>query len=710
MRNRWFHVPTLHTALGDEKSVSWMELFYDLIFVASIIQLGDVLSSQVTQTHQVLGPLAGFLGMFVPLWAVWAGYSFFANRFTVDDVPQRVVVFAKMFAVGAMALTAPAVVLQGEHTAFALSFAVAQGLIALLYLRAWRQVPEARDYCTYWGGAFGIGALFWVVSAVVPTPWAYIFWGVGVAALVYTPVSERSRELAERYPLDMEHLSERFGLLTIIVLGESFIKVLSYLSASEYGMQAGFLMKASLGLLITCAVWWIYFDDVAGAEVRSERGSWVVWLFGHMPLAAGITALGVAVKKIITFELGAPPDEAYRWLVCATLALVFFSVALIDSVTEREHVELSDQARANVRFASVFFVLLVGAVGQTMSAGLFLAIITAICLGQIVFDIMIAPMEEEAQEIERAVSTSELARQSRDERAERREGQSRELGKPVRKGAPSELRRDLYFFFMEGSWTRLFFALGFVYLLVNCFFAGLFLLEPGSIAGAPDASFGEAFAFSIQTMSTIGYGAMNPATAYGDLIVAIEAAFSILGVALATGIMFAKASQPQSSVLFSEPMVLTEYEGQPTLMFRAGNARGSEVVEAKVNVSVLRDEITDEGHHIRRMHDLELVRERSPFFTLSWQVMHVIDDDSPLNDVDWDRPEADLLMFAVTMQAHEMTYSRATFARHVYAPEDIRVGHRFVDVLSETPDGDMVIDFTRFHDTEPVLDEQDSAR
>ena len=700
MRNRWYHAPVLHTALGDEKSVTWMELFYDLIFVAAIIQLGDTLSSQVTTTHTVLGPLAAFFGLFTPLLVAWTGFTFFVNRFTLDDVTHRLLVFAQMFAVGTMAISAPAIADGGNHATFALAYAAVQALIAVMYARAWRQVPEAREYCVYWGGAFGIGSLLWLGSVLVPTPWTYAVWGLGVATLLFAPVSRISRRLAERFPIDFEHLGERHGLLIIIVLGESFVKVLTYLSASDHGTEASYLVKAAVSLLITCSVWWIYFDDVAGSEIREERGSWIVWLYGHLPLAAGITALGVAVKKTITFDLGQPPDETYRWLACAALALVFFSVALIDSVTERHNAELSDSARVNVRFASAVFVVLLGAVGSTMTSGLFLSIITALCVGQIVFDIMMAPFEQE-EDVERAIPTAELARRSPEERAERRQNRRREIGDSVRKGAPAELRRDLYFFFMEGSWSRLFFALGFLYLIVNCFFAGLFLLQPGSIAGVPEATFGDAFAFSIQTMSTIGYGAMSPGSAYGDLIVALEAAVSILGVAVATGLMFAKASQPQASVLFSEPMVVTEFEGKPTLMFRAGNARGNEVVEASVHMSVLCDHVTEEGHHIRKMHDLELVRDRSPFFTLSWQVMHVIDDDSPLAGVDWEDPEADIQLFAVTMRAHDVTYSQATFARHIYMPFDVRPGHRFVDVISETEEGQMVIDFTDFHETVP---------
>ena len=275
----------------------------------------------------------------------------------------------------------------------------------------------------------------------------------------------------------------------------------------------------------------------------------------------------------------------------------------------------------------------------------------------------------------------------------------------MRKGTPAELRRDLYFFFMEGGWSRLFGTLGFVYLISNVFFAALYMLEPGSIGGGGEdasESFLTAFMFSVQTMSTIGYGVLHPTSNYGDLLVTIEAAFGIFGVAISTGLMFAKASRPKASVLFSENMILTTRHGRRTLMFRAGNARGNAVVDAQMTVSALMDEVSPEGHHMRRVHDLKLVRERSPIFSLSWTVMHEIDDDSPLTDIDWSDPGEHVLSIVCTLLGHDATYGQTTHARHLYMPEDIVPNARFVDVISELEDGRLMMDYTKFHD---VIDE-----
>lgn len=215
-------------------------------------------------------------------------------------------------------------------------------------------------------------------------------------------------------------------------------------------------------------------------------------------------------------------------------------------------------------------------------------------------------------------------------------------------------------------------------------------------------SFADAFFFSVQTMSTIGYGTLSPATAYGHAVVTFEAAVSILGVAVVTGFVFAKVSRPKASVLFSDVMVLTRMHGERVLMFRAGNARGNEIADANLQVTVLIDELSDEGHHIRRLRTLPLKRDRSPLFVLTWGVEHVIDSDGPLAGIDWTKPELDVISFVVTLMGHDGTYGQTVYARKLYTPSDIRVGARFVDIVSQLEDGRLMVDYDRFHD---VVDE-----
>lgn len=693
MRNRWFHRPRLHLPVhGHGKKVTWLELFFDLVFVAAFIQLGNGLSANVT-----VEGFASFAAVFTVLWIVWTGFTFFENRFALDDFAHRVVVLFQMFTVGAMAISA-ADVLEGDPRWFSISAGVAQLVVAAMYLRTIPQVDEARPYARYWGIVFAIGGLAWIVATFLPPVAMYALWAIGSVLIVGAPLSPASRRLDERFPSDEEHLFERYGLFTLIVLGESFVKVLSSLVREDHA-GSGVWIAAAIALLITCTIWWIYFDDVAGAPLKKGRGLFFAWLYGHIPLQMGITAVGVAASKAMHFTFEAPADAKYRWLLAGSIALVFLSVAAIDSVTERKQAELSDRVRVTARAISGVVLLVLAPAGDGMSGAVFLGLITAICAGQVIIDMMIAPFEE-AEHIEVGHRTvADLAR----EKLAGATGRTSlrppsRFGEAVRKGTPTALRRDLYFFFMEGSWTRLFAGMGIFYLLINLFFAALYMLEPGAIAEADPESFLDAFFFSVQTMATIGYGAMHPATTYGHIVVTVEAAVGLLSVALATGLMFAKASRARASVLFSEPIVLTTMHGKPTLSFRVGNARGNEVVDASASVSVLRDEISPEGHHVRRVLDLELVRNRQPIFMMTWTILHVIDEKSPLYGVDLRATDPFIGVVAI-LSGHDGTYGQTVHARHFYRPEDLRVDHRFVDVISQLEDGRMMIDYTRFHDT-----------
>ena len=700
MRNRWFHVPLLDTPLGEMvKRVTWLELFYDLMFVAAFIELGGALAEDVTLHGALL-----FVVHFVPFWMVWSGFAFFSNRFDVDDAVHRGLVFAQMVTVGWMAIGAsPA--MHGDPGEFAAAFAAAQGALAVMYFRVWRQVPDARAYCALWGKVSLATALLFFASVFVATSTAYVLWALGVALLLGAPLSRHSRDVIERYPTDFEHLAERYGLLTIIVLGESFVEVLAYLVSDAATTEQ--MVHGMFNIFMTCAVWWLYFDDIAGSELKRKRGAGPIWYYAHLPLTGAITVLGVGVKKTIGFGGDLPGAEPYRWLLAGSLAVVLLSVAVIDSVTARGGAQLSDRMRVNARALAAFVLLLLAGVGGDMSGTTFLLLVAAILVGQVVFDLVFSPFEEGGR-----ASTSEEGAASAHRK---RDGRLVDTSRPRRgarpaivRGAPSGLRRDLYFYFIDSSWTQLLLTLACLFALVIFVFAGLLLLEPGSITHGDD-TLGDALAFSVQTLSTIGYGTLSPATPWANFIVTLEAAAGMLFVALATGVTLAKAARPQAGVLFSRCAVINDRDGQAVLAFRAGNTRGNEVLDAEVTVTVMLDESTAEGEPMRRLYDLELVRDRSPMFDLTWTVMHEIDASSPLANIDWAAPGGQLAGIAITLVGHDRSYAQTTYARHVYYPEDLRPGRRFASVTTVLDDGRFVLDYARFHDTEPVAADEPSG-
>ncbi|MEZ4704160.1 MAG: ion channel [Bdellovibrionota bacterium] len=270
------------------------------------------------------------------------------------------------------------------------------------------------------------------------------------------------------------------------------------------------------------------------------------------------------------------------------------------------------------------------------------------------------------------------------------------LGESIRKGVPSEYRKDFFYLLMEMTWPRLFGGIFILYILSNVFFAAIYMLLPYSISGLRSPHFWEAYFFSIQTMSTIGYGSLHPTSFASNVVVSVEAAFGLIGIATVTGIVFSKLSRPQAKILFSKNLLDTKMDGKRTLQFRIGNTRGNDIVDAKLTLSVLLDHMTAEGQDMRRIHELKLLRDRTPFFRLTWSVFHVIDETSPLFGMDLH--EGSLRTIVATVAGHDGTYSNTIYSRYNYFPDDIIQNRYFADIMEVLPDGNLMIDYEKFHD------------
>ncbi|MEC4803720.1 MAG: ion channel [Jaaginema sp. PMC 1079.18] len=260
---------------------------------------------------------------------------------------------------------------------------------------------------------------------------------------------------------------------------------------------------------------------------------------------------------------------------------------------------------------------------------------------------------------------------------------------------------DLYHHLFTMPLPQLFGLITLAFLLINMIFAGAYLLGGDCIENAQPGSFSDAFFFSVQTLATIGYGAMYPRTAYANTLVVIEVFLGLLGVAIATGLMFSRFSQPTARVLFSRIAVICPYNKVPTLMFRAANQRSNLIVEAEVKVSLLMPEITPEGHTIRRLQDLKLARSRNPLFILSWLVMHPIDENSPLYHHTATTLQEKGAQLIITLNGLDETVMQTLHARQIYLASEILWDYKFVDVVTSYDNGDRAIDYTHFHNVVP---------
>lgn len=263
---------------------------------------------------------------------------------------------------------------------------------------------------------------------------------------------------------------------------------------------------------------------------------------------------------------------------------------------------------------------------------------------------------------------------------------------------------DLYHRSVRMSWPAFFGLFALAFLLLNLLFAGLYMLDTGGLVHGVDTGttspFLRCFFFSVHTIATVGYGNVYPASLYVNAVVVVEIAVGILVIALTSGIAFARFSIPTARVLFSEVAVVREFEGAPTLMFRAANQRNNFIVEASVRLSLLRTVPDGEGT-IRRFYDLPLVRSTSPAFVLSWLVMHRIDETSPLygmTQADWEASGDELV---VLMTGTDSSISQFISARHAFGAGNVLWGHRFADILGSDADGRRWIDYARFHEAVP---------
>jgi inward rectifier potassium channel len=263
--------------------------------------------------------------------------------------------------------------------------------------------------------------------------------------------------------------------------------------------------------------------------------------------------------------------------------------------------------------------------------------------------------------------------------------------------------RDPYHLFLTIPWFLFLAVIMVFYGAINAFFAFLYWIGPaGSIANAAPNSFLEMFFFSVQTLASIGYGAMYPATTYAHAIVTIEAMVGLVGIAVITGLAFARFSTPTARVRFTEYAVVTPYNKIPTLMFRTANERKNYILEANLKVYFLRDEISDEGHALRRFYELDLVRSNTPSFSLSWTVMHSISTESPLYGETQESLVNMNAAIIVSLSGIDETASHVVHARHIYTAQDLKFNCRFIDIFHQTVKGDRYIDYRDFDGIMPV--------
>jgi low temperature requirement protein LtrA len=383
--------PVLRITEGAEekRSASWLELFFDLVFVVAIAQLAVALSDDLSG-----GGFLRFTLLFVPVWWSWAGYTNYADRFDTDDPVFRAMMLAGMLGIAALAVNVPEA-FAGGSGAFAASYVAVRVVLILLYERARRNVPAARALITVTMAVFVVGAALWVISLLVPEPWRFGFWALALLIEGATPWVAR-RAMAS-VPMHASHLPERYGLFTIIVLGESLVAVVVGISGTDWQLASA--VTAAVGFLAAACLWWVYFDFIELADIRRGLLARNVFIYGHLLVAMGLTATGVGIKKAILYS-GEPylPVGGY-WALCGGTALFLAGISLVYVVSTRTMRDRVMIARGAATVAALSLAL----IGPAVTPSVLVCLLLLVLISLVVFEMI----EKAAQTTHKSTSTIE---------------------------------------------------------------------------------------------------------------------------------------------------------------------------------------------------------------------------------------------------------------------------------------------------------------
>jgi len=380
--------PRLRTEAGEdrERHATWLELLYDLIFVAAISQLAGGLNKDYSPAG-----LFNFSILFIPVWWAWVGHTFYLTRFDSDDVGHRLITMVQILAVASLVVHVPDA-LGKSSTGFALSYAAVRFILVAEYFRAARHIPSVRPLINRYIIGFGTAAALWIVSTLLPVPGRFFIWYVAIAIDFLAPLT--AGQLHVKFPPHLMHLPERFGLFTIIVIGEAMVGVVTGIKLDR--LTPTVTASGVMGLVIAFTLWWSYFEGVRGAGVRTltSRGhvrAYQQWLYSHLPLTMCIASMAVGIKRVMGLAPNQimPDQEALILCASAGVCMLSLNTIFLSSYPGRP----PDQAMrfALPHYALAFLAAAAGTLGSVLPGIAVLGILTALSTLQILHSLRYMP-------------------------------------------------------------------------------------------------------------------------------------------------------------------------------------------------------------------------------------------------------------------------------------------------------------------------------
>lgn len=275
-----------------------------------------------------------------------------------------------------------------------------------------------------------------------------------------------------------------------------------------------------------------------------------------------------------------------------------------------------------------------------------------------------------------------------------------------RKGLPFFESLSFYHSLVEMSWLKFNALVVLAYIVINFLYALLYMLigvdHLGGVTGTTVfEKFLDAFFFSGQTITTVGYGVIHPIGFWASTISLAESMSGLLGFALATGLLYGRFSRPNAKIMYSKSAVISPYRDITAFEFRIANARKNQLIEVETLV-VLSMKVFENGHSIRKFLELPLERKQINFFPLTWTIVHPINEESPLYGTTFEKLKESGAEFLILIKAFDETFSQSVHSRSSYTIDEIKWGGRFKSIYVESPTGVTSVDMTMFNVIENV--------
>ncbi len=369
-RRSWWQKPTLRTDEdeGRDRKVGWLELFFDLYFVVVIAELGHYLSGHVSWSG-----LGEFIFLFLPVWWIWIGATYYIERFETDGIEHRLIVFVQMIPIAGLAVFAHDA-MGATSVGYALSYAVCRTFHTFLWWRGGLHDRQFRPVAKRFVLGFSISTGLFYLSVLMPLPVRFWLWGAGLAIDFLTPAFTLEHQ-AILPQLSTSKLPERYGLFMIIVLGESVVGVVSGLA--DQAVLSGFVaIAAILGIAMAFGLWWIYFDFVGRRPFKPGIWNAFFWSYLHLPLAIAVTAAGAGLLNVIADEDG-KMDYAVGLLIAGAIGSTLVIIGLIETLLRRDSDEPTHpKISPGLKFAGGAIALSIGII----SNGFNIAVLEALLL------------------------------------------------------------------------------------------------------------------------------------------------------------------------------------------------------------------------------------------------------------------------------------------------------------------------------------------